>query len=265
MSTAHSPRFSVQGIREHEEAHRPSTSINVGDAERWASAIGGGLFVAYGVKRGTFGGLALAALGGGLLYRATTGHCHAYDALNIDTSGKHRSPDDQHIHDGRLIKHSVTISRSPEDLYAFWRDENNAPKFMEGITAAKKTGEKTSHWVASGPFGKSTEWDAEIIADEPNRMFAWKTLPGALVPHAGTVKFGPSTGGRGTVVTLELNYEAPGGIFGEAAAKLTGMDPNSISRENLRHFKQLMEAGEVTTIEGQPSGRASDAKKVAHA
>ncbi len=259
MSIAHNPRFSVQGIKEYEESHRPSKPINVGDAERWASSIGGGLLVALGLKKGTLGGLAMAAIGGSLLYRGTSGHCHAYSALNIDTSDKHRSPVDEHVHDGRLIKNSITIARPAGDLYAFWRDENNAPKFMQDIPEARKTGEKTSHWVASGPLGTKTEWDAEVIADDPGRMFTWKTLPGAMVPHAGTVKFEPATGGRGTVVTVELNYEAPGGIFGEAAAKMVGSDPNSVSRENLRRFKQLMETGEIATIQGQASGRASDA------
>ncbi len=256
MSIAHQPRITAQQIKETEETNRPSRFVNVGDAERIASAIGGGLLLAYGIKRGTLGGLALAALGGGLLFRGGTGHCQAYTALGVDTAGSSQAADGEHIHDGRLTKHSVTISRSPEDLYAFWRDEANAPKFMEGIDSARKTGEKTSHWVASGPLGTHTEWDAEIIADDPGRMFTWKTLPGAMVPHAGTVRFEAGPKGKGTVVTLELNYEAPGGLFGVAAAKVSGMDPESLSRENIRRFKQLLEAGEIATVEGQASGRA---------
>ena len=256
MSIIRTSRFPAHEIQEREAAHRPTRFVNVGEAERWASAFGGGILVAYGIRQRNPIGLALAALGGGLLFRGATGHCQAYTALHIDTAGKPRSVDGQAVHDGRFVKQTTTIARPAADLYAFWRDEANAPKFMEGIESARKTGEKTSHWVASGPLGTRSEWDAEIFADEPNRLFSWKTLPGALVPHVGTVKFDPSTGGKETVVTLELNYEAPGGWLGQAAAKVTGMDPNAMGRENLRRFKQLLEAGEIATISGQSSGRA---------
>jgi threonine dehydrogenase-like Zn-dependent dehydrogenase len=42
MSITHQ-RFSIEGLREHEESHRPKSSVNVGEVERWASAIGGTL------------------------------------------------------------------------------------------------------------------------------------------------------------------------------------------------------------------------------
>ena len=257
MSFTHAPRISVQGIRDHEEAHRPSSGINVGDAERWASAIGGTLLMAHGLRRGSFGGLALAVLGGSLIYRGTTGHCQAYEALNIDTSDKHRALEEQHIHQGRLIKHSTTVDRPAGELHDFWRDESNAPKFMSNIESARKTGEKTSHWASKGPLGKTFEWDSEVINEEPGRLIAWKSLPGGGVSNAGTVRFEPATGGRGTVVTLEINYEPPAGSLGVAAAKLLGEDPDVQARENLRRFKQLMEAGVIATVEGQTSGRAA--------
>jgi len=257
MSITHRPRISIQGIREYEEAHRPSSDINVGDVERWASAIGGTLLVTHGLRRGNFGGLALALLGGSLVYRGVTGHCQAYRALGIDTSDKHRATEEEHIHQGRLIKHSATVSRSPQELYDFWRDETNAPKFMSNIESVRKTGESTSHWVSRGPMGKTFAWDSEIIREEPHRLFAWKSLPGGDISNAGTVRFEPATGGRGTVVTLEVNYEPPAGAIGVAIAKILGHDPDSRVREDLRRFKQLMEAGVIATVEGQPSGRAS--------
>ncbi len=256
MSTARTPRFSVSGIREHEESHLVPNSVNVGDVERWVSAIGGTLFVAQGLRSRSLPGVALALLGGGMIYRGVTGHCGTYKALNIDTSDKHRSDDSEQIHHGRLIKHVTVVDRPAQELYDFWRDVENSPKFMTNIRSVKKTGGKTSHWVSEGPFGKTFEWDSETINEDPGRMFAWKSLPGADVNNAGSVRFEPATGGRGTKVTLEVNYEPPAGMLGVAIAKLIGQDPDSMSKENLRHFKQLMEAGELATTEGQSSGRA---------
>ena len=256
MSIARTPRFSVEGIKEHEEAHAPTSSVNVGDVERWVSAIGGTLLLAHGLKSRSIPGAALALLGGGMIYRGLTGQCGAYKALNIDTSDKHRSDADEHIHAGRLIKESTTVERSAEELYAYWRDVERAPTFMANIQRVVKTGENTSHWVSDGPLGKTFEWDSEVINDKPGHLIAWQSLPGADVRQAGAVRFEPAAGGRGTVVTVEVNYEPPAGALGVAAAKLLGQDPAAMTRENLRRFKQLMETGEISTTEGQPSGRA---------
>ncbi len=256
MSIAKNPRFSAAGIREHEDAQIVPSKINVGDVERWASAVGGTLLVVQGLRSRSLPGVALALLGGGLLYRGVSGHCGAYQALNIDTAGKHRSDADAHVHNGRLIKQVAVIEKPAQELYNYWRNEENAPKFMTGVESVMKTGPNKSHWVSGGPFGKTFEWDSEVFQDDPGRMFAWKTLPGADVPHAGMIRFEPNTGGRGTIVTVEINYEPPAGMLGVAVAKLIGQDPDAMTKENLRQFKQLMETGEIPTIKGQSSGRA---------
>ena len=255
MSTAHVPRFSAAGIKEHEEARIQPPAVNVGDAERWASAIGGTLLIVQGLRSRSLPGAALAVLGGGMIYRGLTGHCSAYQALKIDTAGKQRSDADEHIHRGRLIKHSTIVDRPAQELYDFWANVENAPRFMGNIQRVIKTGPKTSHWVSDGPLGKTFEWDSEEINMVPGHLIAWQSLPGSDVNQAGAVRFEPATGGRGTKVTLEVNYEPPAGALGVAVAKLIGQDPDALSKENLRRFKQLMEAGEITTTAGQPSGR----------
>jgi uncharacterized membrane protein len=255
---AHHQRFSVEGIRENEEAHRPVNKINVGEAERWASAIAGTLLVTQGLRRPSFVNLALSLAGGALIYRGLTGHCEAYQSLHIDTAGKHRSSDSDHIQKGILIRQSLTINRSPAELYAFWHDVKNAPRFMVNIESVESVGEKRSIWVASGPFGPKLTWESEVIVDQPDRLIAWKSLPGSDINQAGSVRFEPATGGRGTVVTVEQNIEPPGGILGQVAARLFAKAPEFQVRESLRHFKQLMETGEIPTTEGQSSGRVNN-------
>jgi len=127
---------------------------------------------------------------------------------------------------------------------------------MVDVESVRSTGDGRAHWVTKGPMGQVTEWDTEVFRDVPNHLIAWKTLPGAEVVHAGTIRFDPASGNRGVVVTLEVNYEPPSGAVGMALAKLIGKDPDHSVREDLRRFKQLMETGELATVEGQSSGRA---------
>jgi len=251
------PRVSIEAIRRQgqEQEQTPTAGINVGTAERWGSAIVGSLMIARGISRGSFAGLGLAVLGGALAYRGFTGHCQGYAALNIDTSGKHRADEDD-VHKGRLVKHTATINRPAEEIHAFLQDPANYMKFAEGLDSVTKTGD-TWHWVIPGPVGKPFKFDSQIITNEPGRLLSWKSLPGGDVDNAGTYRLAPSWDGRGTVVTLEVNYEAPAGAVGVSVAKLLGFDADARAREDLRRLKAFLETGEIPTVEGQTSGRAA--------
>jgi uncharacterized membrane protein len=155
----------------------------------------------------------------------------------------------------RVLK-SVTINRTPEELYKFWRDFQNLPRFMKHLESVQVTDDKRSHWTARGPAGTRVEWDAEIFEDRPNELIAWRSLDGADVDNVGTVRFDRAPGGRGTVVRVNLQYRPPAGIIGKVVAKLFGEDPEWQIKDDLRRFKQVMETGEVVTTEGQPAGRA---------
>ena len=64
----------------------------------------------------------------------------------------------------------------------------------------------------------------------------------------------PAPEGRGTEVSVTLDYIPPAGKVGWAIAKLFGKDPAAEVREDLRRFKSFLEAGEVPTIQGQSHG-----------
>ena len=132
---------------------------------------------------------------------------------------------------------------------------------MNHLEAVRVTGENRSHWVAKAPAGTTVEWDAEVYNEKPNELIAWRTLEGADVDSAGSVRFEQSEGGRGTVVRVTLKYDPPGGSIGAAIATLFGENPEQQIDEDLRRFKQLIETGEVATTEGQPSGRSASAGK----
>lgn len=241
------------------------SDVNIGQTERWVSAIGGGALALFGLTRGSLGGIALGLLGAALVQRGVRGHCELYQAMGFSTAddASLRNSDNVSVRGERGIKveKSVTINRPAEELFRFWRNFENLPRFMNHLETVHTTGENRSHWVAKAPAGTTVEWDAEVYNEKPNELIAWRTLEGADVDSAGSVRFEQATGGRGTVVRVVLKYDPPGGAIGAAVAKLFGENPEQQIDEDLRRFKQLMETGEVATTSGQPSGRSASAGK----
>jgi uncharacterized membrane protein len=146
-----------------------------------------------------------------------------------------------------LVGRSVTIDRPREELYAFWRNFAHLPQFMHNIKSVTVLDTERSHWVIEAPAGKTVEWDSRLTADEPGRRIAWRSEEGASLRNSGQVEFRDSPEGRGTVVTVTLTYDPPGGSLGKVIAKLFQKEPKVQARQDLRRFKQLMETGEVAT------------------
>jgi uncharacterized membrane protein len=99
----------------------------------------------------------------------------------------------------------------------------------------------------------------------PELVPAWRSDPDSLVPNTGSVQFRKAPGDRGTEVTVAMQYALPTGPVGKAFASLFGKNPQHVVREDLRHFKQLLETGEIATTVGQPHGRRSAFIKAKHA
>jgi uncharacterized membrane protein len=231
--------------------------VNVNTNERLISGAAGAVLTLLGISRRSFPGLLLAGIGGSLLYRAATGHCHVYEALGIDSNQPGRTggaPPEAYFNRSIQVCHTFTVNRTPWDLYEYWRKLENLPRILSYLESVTVVDEKRSHWVAKGPLDMRWEWDAEIINDEPNRLIAWRSLGNADVDNAGSVTFIPGAEGRGTEVKVVIDYIPTGGRFGQIIAKALGRDPSAEIREGLRDFKRFMETGEVPTTEGQPRG-----------
>ncbi|CAN5803984.1 hypothetical protein BH18ACI4_BH18ACI4_13630 [soil metagenome] len=148
--------------------------VNVASPERWASAIGGGALAVYGLTRRSPGGLLLSVLGAGMLYRGTTGHCNVYKALGVNTatSREGESTSTTVARDVHMEK-SITINKLPAELYSFWREFTNLPRFMKYLESVTTLDAGRSHWVAKGPAGESVEWDAEIYNEKENELISF--------------------------------------------------------------------------------------------
>jgi len=157
---------------------------------------------------------------------------------------------------------SVTVNRSPEEVYEFWRRLENLPRFMLHLQSVEDLGGNRSRWRANAPLRRRcVEWEAEITSEERGRRIAWKSLPGADVANSGTVHFAPTPDGVSTEVKVVLHYDVPGGRAGRALARLLGEEPVQQVRDDLRRLKQVLETGDVVRTEALPEG--TDARRQA--
>lgn len=268
LATAGANR-STNGERDSSQANdREQTNVhNVARPERIASVALGAALITLGLRRRDTAGVAAALLGGAFIRRGATGNCPVYRAMGVSTDSadavlepRSRSPrrvptrsdvtgDAATVNARKAIKmeRTVTILRSRAELYAFWRQFENLPQFMEHLVSVQPLTVTRSHWVAKAPAGKTVEWNAELVNDIPNELIAWKSVGDADVANAGAVNFSDAPYGRGTIVKVTLDYEPPAGRLGNLVARLFGEDPDRQVREDLRKFKQLMEVGEITT------------------
>jgi len=228
-----------------ERRQRSVSPVNVGDTERWLSAIGGGALLIYGLRR-SLGSLALAVGGGMLVYRGLTGHCKVYDSLGLNSVGSEGA--------GVEVKATITVYKPVAEVYRFYRRFENHPRFVRHLESVQTLDQNRSHWVARGPLQRSIEWDAEITEERENNLLSWRSLPGSDVDNAGSVRFRELPGERGTEVHVSLEFHPPGGAVGVGLARLFNTITTQRLKEDLRHFKQLLETGEQPTLNPQPAG-----------
>lgn len=223
-------------------SRRRARPLNISNTERAISIVGGGLLALAGLSRRSWPGAALAGVGAALVYRGATGHSYIYERMGIEAR-------DAPVE----VRQSVTINRPPEEIYSFWRELENLPRFMRHLRSVERRSSTRSHWVAQ-PVGRgpALEWDSEIIEDRPNELLRWRAVPNGGIQHSGDVRFMRAPRGRGTEVHVHMEYRPP---IGMALSALMVPFSKQILKEELRRFKQVLEAGEIATTEGQPSGR----------
>jgi uncharacterized membrane protein len=230
--------------------------VNVGRVERWLSMVAGGALAAYALKRRSIPGGTAALAGAALLYRGATGHCDLYQVLGINRAERHGGTRADQGSDTRqqlggsagiLVEESITINKPVDQVYRFWRDFENLPKFMTHLDSVATREAGVSHWVAYGPAGMNVEWDARVINEIDNKLIGWQSLEGSMVSTAGSVNFRET--GDGTEVRVRLQYNPPAGKLGAAVAWLFGEEPNVQISEDLHRFKQLMEGGRSLNID----------------
>jgi uncharacterized membrane protein len=224
----------------HPASTRPDSGYR--DLERWASLATATALMTYGLSRRSVAGACLAVAATPFAYRVVVG-----DWPSLETQRGHRSDTrwalagDRGIH----VRESIRLETPLHEVYRFWRDLENLPRFMSHLERVTDLGGNRSHWVARGPADLRIEWDAEIINEVDDKVIGWRSLPGSEVVTAGSVNFSSVRAGRSTQVSVHLQYAPPAGRAGAFLATLFGREPSQTIREDLRRIKQLLEAGEI--------------------
>ena len=212
------------------------------DYERWFTLATATALMTFGFSRRTPVALGLAIAATPFAYRGVTGEWPRF------TNGAARRGDTRVAlagNRGTHVREAVRLEKPLAEVYRFWRDLQNLPRFMTHLERVTDLGNGRSHWEARGPAHVKIEWDAEIINEVEGKVIGWRSLPGSDVVTAGSVNFSSARGGRSTQLSVHLQYDPPAGRAGTLLATVLGRNPESMIREDLRHLKQLLEAGEI--------------------
>src|ERR1041385_3477701 len=105
------------------------------------------------------------------------------------------------------VTKSITVKRPRTDVYEFWGDLGNLPRFMLRLRTVRVDGSR-SHWVAAADGHETIEWDAEIIDDRPGGHLSWQSRSGSDVHHVVSVAFRDAPADKGTEVDVQLQYDS---------------------------------------------------------
>jgi len=158
------------------------------------------------------------------------------------------------------VERSITIGKTADELRQYWLDPRTLPQVMASFAAVRAAGDGRMHWKLEGPFGRAWEWETETVdretMDRPGESIGWRSLPDAGIKNEGRVRFHPAPADRGTVVTLRIRFDPPGGALGDGLLKPLVTTPLAIVADTaLRRFKNLVESGEIPTTARQPAAR----------
>ena len=142
-------------------------------------------------------------------------------------------------------KAAITVNAPLAEVYAFWEDFRNLPRFMGDFASVEVSSDRTSRWSLTAPAGITFDWDVEIVDATPNQRIAWRTAEGTTLNAAGEVRFRTAPGGRGTEVVFDATFNPPGGELGKKIAGFFAEVLGTKMGSDLRRFKQLVELGEI--------------------
>jgi uncharacterized membrane protein len=233
-------------------ARRADDGKNLGSGSRTACLAAGAGLITYGAKRRGIAGTLAGLFGVELICHGIAGRSALLRWAGVDT-----------LHPRTITaERTVTVGRSCDEIYQFWKDPANMPRIMEEIESVNPLNEVRWHWKAKPMAGIQWEWDSEIMQDIPGRLLSWRSTEKSPLAQAGTIIFTPAPGNRGTEVKLRFQCKSPTGEIGNAIMGLFGKDAYHAISRHLRKLEQVMETGEIARTNRQPAGERSVAGKL---
>lgn len=233
--------YSLDTTADESSDRIPQAALSRSDSDRsrWARAgagVLGGALVAFGLRRRSLGGTAIALAGGWMAYRAIGGRSGM--AAGSET-----------------VEESITIGKPADELSEFARDAENLDRLVGPFADVAAVDEDRHRWTVHESLDQRLSWETRLVEDRPGERLRWEPTDGTALIDDWSMSFRPAPGDRGTEVTLEVGFAPPGGAFGSAAIAKLDVVPESLVGAALDRFKSLAETGEIPTTEGNPSAR----------
>jgi uncharacterized membrane protein len=137
------------------------------------------------------------------------------------------------------VTDEVVICRPIQDVYGFYRDFTNLPRFIGDVVAVEHVGDRTYRWVVSGPIGARLRLAVTITEQRVNRLIRYETR-GPLRAR-WQLEFAADNDSGATRVREQLTM--PLGPIGRSMLALIGKFPDKEVRANLNRLKLLLESG----------------------
>lgn len=148
----------------------------------------------------------------------------------------------------------VVIRRPIQDVYSFYRDFANLPRFLGDVVTVERLADMTYRWVVTGPFGARVPVTVTITEQRVNRLIRYQTCGPALLRGRWQLDFSADTDSGPTRVREQL--VVPLGAIGRALLALIGKFPDREVAANLTRLKQLLESGPsapAATLSARPA------------
>jgi uncharacterized membrane protein len=119
------------GTKEHSSrpiSHPPVDDL--ADRQRWLAAAAGSAMILQGFRQRNAGKWLLTLVGAGLLYQGISGTnvLGKLPVVRTITSGQQ----------GVRVQKIITINKPPAELYQFWRNLENLPRFMRHVKEVRQ-------------------------------------------------------------------------------------------------------------------------------
>jgi uncharacterized membrane protein len=205
-------------------------------------AVGAGMMLKSMREHGLRGAL-FGVAGSGLFARAVTN----FDFASLAGLGSR----------GVTVQKVISVSAPPQEVFDFWTDYQNFPRFMSHVRDVQRVAEGRSRWTVAGPAGVPVHWTAEVTRVVPGSAIEWRATGDSVVRHEGSVRFEPAGGetapNGGTRIVVRLRYFPPAGPFGHAVAALFGADPKTEMDADLLRMKTMIETGRAPHGAARPA------------
>ncbi len=222
---------SLQGHTRPNEGRRETVQTAWTPTYRAMATLAGSYLLFRGLRRGGVFGTMSSMAGVGLLTRAAAN----MDFKHLVGAGEPVTVD---------VQKTINILAPVQEVYAFWKNYRNFPRFMTHLKEVRDLGNGRSHWIATSLGGVPVAWDAELTQDVENKLLAWRSVPGSRIENEGSVRFDENPDGT-TRVTVRMCYAPPAGMVGHVVASMFRRDPKHEMEDDLVRLKSLLEHGKT--------------------